>query len=75
MTNFTWARFWYARGYNVVPRKSVEEKHPAVRWKNLQSRRVSPTELERWEHLFEGGGVGTITGAISKLNPDHVTLF
>lgn len=66
MTNVAWARFWYGRGYNVVPRKSVEQKHPAVRWKNLQSRRVSLRELECWKHLFEGGGVGTVTGAISQ---------
>ncbi len=57
---------WWARGYNVVPINAVHKKCPAVRWKPLQTRRVTPSELQRWQPLFSNG-VGFITGAISTV--------
>lgn len=54
---------WRARGYNVVPRHPVE-KRPAVRWKPLQTRQVTESELAQWRPMF-ANGVGFVTGEIS----------
>lgn len=63
-TNYDAALAWAGKGYNVVPRKSVDAKRPAVKWKELQSRRVTEAELTKWGPLF-ANGIGFITGAIS----------
>jgi hypothetical protein len=55
---------WRERGYNVVPQKAIDLKHPGVKWKDYQDRLVTRAEIQRWEPLF-AGGVGFITGAIS----------
>jgi hypothetical protein len=62
--NYHAALRWMKRGYNVVPQKAVEEKHPGVKWKDLQTRRVTEEELLRWQPMFSNG-VGFITGEIS----------
>lgn len=62
--NFAATLEWYARGYNVVPQKSVNKKHPGVLWEHLQQRMVTPAELQGWRPMF-GQGVGFITGEIS----------
>jgi putative DNA primase/helicase len=62
---FDWALFWFHLGLNVVP-NSAKGKHPAVKWKDLQERRVTEPEIRRWRSKFEHG-VGCITGAISDL--------
>lgn len=63
--NFDWALYWHSRGYNCVPQAPNFEKHPGIKWKNLQTRRVTEAELYRWQFVFERG-VGFITGAISN---------
>lgn len=67
MNNFQYAHFWHGLGLNVVPRKSAAHKHPAVKWKDLQSRKVTISELNKWQHLFHHGGVGFVTGVISEV--------
>jgi hypothetical protein len=62
--NFTVALAWWRAGYNVVPQKAIEEKHPGVLWEHLQTDRVTNDELRGWRPLF-ANGVGFITGAIS----------
>jgi Bifunctional DNA primase/polymerase, N-terminal len=61
--NFEAAKFFHARGINVVPKKPGK-KHPAVRWKELQKRRVTDDELLAWRLKFKHG-LGFITGAVS----------
>jgi hypothetical protein len=63
-TNFDAALEWMGKGYNVVPLKAVDVKHPGVKWKDLQKRLARPDEVERWKPLFSNG-VGFITGQIS----------
>ena len=63
-SNFSAALEWARKGYNVVPQKAVDMKHPGVRWKEHQGRRATQDELAQWKHLFKNG-VGFITGAIS----------
>lgn len=58
------ALWWFYRGYNVVPQKAVDRKHPGVHWKALQRRKVTPAELTAWAPRFVHG-VGFITGEIS----------
>ena len=55
---------WARKGYNVVPRKAPDKKHPGVKWKELQTRRVTEAELAQWRAMF-ANGVGFISGAIS----------
>jgi P4 family phage/plasmid primase-like protien len=55
---------WAHKGYNVVPQKAPDKKHPGVKWRDLQTRHVTDAELARWERMF-ANGVGFITGAIS----------
>ncbi|PPD46057.1 MAG: hypothetical protein CTY15_01315 [Methylocystis sp.] len=62
---YRWAREFHKRGFNVVPR-SPEKKCPAVKWTDLQERRVTDDELKDWHAKFSGG-VGFITGAISSI--------
>jgi hypothetical protein len=57
---------WMKRGYNVVPQKAVDQKHPRVKWKDLQTRRVTKDGLLEWYSMF-ANGVGFITGAISNV--------
>ena len=59
--NFEAAKKWLAQGLCVVPVKSPDAKHPAVRWKEYQKRKPSDDEFESWRPLF-AGGVGFITG-------------
>ena len=63
-SNFRAALEWARKGYNVVPQKGLDIKHPGVRWKELQGRRATQDELAQWRHMFSNG-VGFITGAIS----------
>jgi putative DNA primase/helicase len=63
-SNFDAAREWMSKGYNVVPLKAVDAKHPGVKWKGLQTRLATADEVTRWKPLFSNG-VGFITGAIS----------
>jgi Bifunctional DNA primase/polymerase, N-terminal/Primase C terminal 2 (PriCT-2) len=58
------ARKWWKRGYNVVPQSFDGAKHPGVKWKELQKRRVTEGELLDWYRRF-ASGVGFITGEIS----------
>lgn len=53
--------------FNVVP-NNAQKKHPAVRWKEYQTNRVTEDELAAWHEdgLFNGG-VGIITGEISNV--------
>jgi hypothetical protein len=62
--NFEAAQAWARNGYNVVPQKAVDKKHPGVEWRALQDRRVTPDELLSWRPMFDNG-VGFITGRIS----------
>jgi hypothetical protein len=62
--NYQAAIAWHARGYNTVPQKAIDLKHPGVKWKPYQKRLVTRAELQRWKPLF-ADGVGFITGAIS----------
>lgn len=62
--NYRAALDWRAKGYNVVPQKVGGVKHPAVRWKELQTKRVTEDDLHRWRPKF-ANGVGFITGDIS----------
>lgn len=66
MSNFKAATYWHKRGLNVLPRKSATLKHPPVQWKGFQTRRITSDELWSWHSMFEVGGVGFVTGAISK---------
>ena len=43
-TNFDAALEWRGKGYNVVPQKAVDIKHPGVKWKPIQARLVTPEE-------------------------------
>jgi hypothetical protein len=63
--NFDCALYWHGRGFNCVPQARGFEKHPGVKWKHLQTRRVTEAELCRWRFMFERG-VGFVTGAISN---------
>ncbi|MGO9774707.1 MAG: bifunctional DNA primase/polymerase [Roseiarcus sp.] len=63
--NFAWARYWHGLGYNVVPQARNFEKYPGIKWKELQTRRVTESDLFKWHFLFENGG-GFITGEISN---------
>ncbi len=60
---FEAALWWHHQGVNVLPLKKGE-KHPGVKWKELQQRRVTEAELGRWRPLFKHG-VCFITGAVS----------
>jgi hypothetical protein len=53
--------------FNVVPNNPVK-KCPAVKWKELQDRRVTERELVSWydDGLFDNG-VGSLTGPISGI--------
>lgn len=62
--NYKAALQWWERGYNVVPQKVIDKKHPRVKWKELQKRLVTRDELLDWYSLF-ANGVGFITGEIS----------
>jgi hypothetical protein len=62
--NYQAAIGWRARGYNVVPQKAIDLKHPGVKWKDYQKRLVTRAEIQCWKPLF-ASGVGFITGAIS----------
>jgi hypothetical protein len=55
---------WAHMGYNVVPQKAPDKKHPGVKWKELQTRRITEAELAQWRTIF-ANGVGFITGKIS----------
>src|SRR6516165_2827756 len=57
--NYEAAIVWHERGYNVVPQKAIDLKHPGVKWKPYQNRLVIRAELKRWEPLF-ANGVGFI---------------
>ncbi len=59
------ARTWWKHGYNVVPQNTAGKKYPAVKWKSLQTRRVTEAELANWKNLFRHG-VGFITGEVSN---------
>jgi hypothetical protein len=61
---YRWALKFHENGLNVVPR-NPQKKCPAVKWKGLQDRRVTADDLQDWLMMF-AGGVGFITGAISK---------
>ena len=63
-SNFDAACAWARKGYNVVPRKSVDKKYPGVKWKEYQTQRTD-NELARWQKMFVNG-VGFITGEISN---------
>lgn len=43
--NYLAALDWYEKGYNVVPQKAVDVKHPGVKWKGLQDRLATPNEV------------------------------
>jgi putative DNA primase/helicase len=62
--NYMAALAWLKKGYNVVPQKAVDKKHPGVKWAHLQNQRVTKDELLDWYPMF-ANGVGFITGAIS----------
>jgi putative DNA primase/helicase len=62
---FEAALFWFNLGVNVVPMNPVK-KCPAIRWRELQQRRVTESEIQKWRRMFESG-VGCITGSISNL--------
>jgi putative DNA primase/helicase len=64
--NYQAAIAWHAAGYNVVPQKAVDLKHPAVKWGAYQSQRVTLDELQDWHPLFVNG-LGFITGDISGI--------
>lgn len=59
------ARQWFDLGLNIVP-QNMQVKHPSVRWKELQYRRVTQAELHGWRRKF-CQGIGVICGAISNL--------
>ncbi len=63
--NYAAALEWHKRKYNVVPRHATN-KHPAVKWKELQARMVTRAELLEWHSKFVHG-VGFITGAVSGI--------
>lgn len=57
---------FHKRGFNVVPQKAADKKHPGVYWTELQARRVTLAELMKWRsRSMFADGVGFITGAIS----------
>lgn len=62
----TWARAYLEAGLSVVPVRA-SEKYPAVPWKEFQTRRPDPVELEDW---FTGAGdrrIAVVTGPISRI--------
>jgi hypothetical protein len=50
------ARRWYERGLNDVP-QDMQAKHPSIKWKGLQDRRVTVSELQSrvWRRKFNQG--------------------
>ena len=66
MSSLKAALGWKARGYNVVPQKAPNKKHPGVNWKEFQTRQVTDIELTNWQTMF-ANGLGFITGAISNV--------
>jgi len=62
--NYRAAVDWRSKGYNVVPQKAPDKKHPGVEWKHLQDRLVTDAELVSLRRMF-ANGLGFITGAIS----------
>lgn len=57
---------WWKRGFNVVPQALDGSKHPGVKWKEYQDRRITSDEVARHFPLYTRG-VGFITGAISRV--------
>jgi hypothetical protein len=64
--NYEAAIAWRERGYNVVPKKATDLRHPGVKWAPYQNQLVTLAELQRWKPLF-ANGVGFITGAVSGI--------
>lgn len=62
-TGFVAAAVYQRAGLNVIP--VDEAKRPLVRWRELQSRRVTAEELRGWYAQYPGAGVAMICGGIS----------
>ena len=54
-------------GYSVIP-VIAGQKKPAIEWKEFQTRKATPQEIESWWLRWPSSNVGIVTGAISDLN-------
>ncbi|MDH5263520.1 MAG: bifunctional DNA primase/polymerase [Betaproteobacteria bacterium] len=55
-----------ARGWSVIP-VLERSKRPAIAWRDFQSRRARPAEMEVWLHHMPKANIAVVTGAISGL--------
>lgn len=55
-----------ARGWSVIPLLE-HSKRPALAWREFQSRRASPAQLEVWLHHLPQANIAVVTGALSGL--------
>jgi hypothetical protein len=60
-----WAQFYVSKGFSVIPLKH-NSKEPAIKWKEFQSRKPTPGELEQWFKHSENN-IAIITGEISGI--------
>ena len=60
------AKCYMDAGYSVIP-INYESKQPTIAWKEYQSRKATPEELEKW---FDRGdsNIAIVTGSISNLS-------
>jgi hypothetical protein len=54
-------------GWNVIPVDGTTKKPLIGTWKEFQTRRAAPDEIESWSRRFPSGGIAVICGKISGL--------
>tara|TARA_Y100000593_G_scaffold50371_1_gene94908 strand:+ start:1511 stop:3730 length:2220 start_codon:yes stop_codon:yes gene_type:complete len=67
-TNKSEAVRYSQKGLSVLPWAYINgSKRPALRWKELQTRRLTDQEINNWWREHPAHNVGVVTGAISNL--------
>jgi DNA-binding PadR family transcriptional regulator len=64
-TQFEWARFWWQKGFNVIP-LLPKSKRPTIEWKNYEKTRVTEEDLNTWFNIADTRNIGGICGGISQ---------
>lgn len=53
------------KGWSVIP--VGKNKKPLIDWKDYQSRRASPEEIQKWFEIYPDANIGVVTGKISGI--------
>lgn len=60
-------KFWFDKGYNVIPIKPDSKHPPLVMFNPFRETRITKEQLEQWWACWPGANVGVLCGGINRL--------